>query len=137
MSDKLNGGNRPRPGEEQPQIDAGMLDDDDFRLKIGLCCSNCAFSRPALDSNGEATGMILCRNRPPTVVGSHPLVSTRDQLSGADMGGERIRPFTMWPTMDQSEWCGRYTAPDEWLMILGHRFGQFEEAQPDGGAANE
>ncbi len=124
-------------GEDKPQMTSGMLEDDSFRLSIGLCCANCAFARPVLDEDGETTGLTLCRSLPPTVVGAHGMVSVRDQMAGAESGG-LIKPFTVWPQMSESEWCGNYTAPEEWLMVLAQRFGE-QVVVPDqeGGQAGD
>jgi hypothetical protein len=114
---------KPGNGQKGTQVVPGRLEDEKFRLMIGLCCTNCAFGQTALDSKDKPTGMVTCHAGAPAVVGSQSIESTRDRLTGADLGADRIQPYTMWPMLKESEWCGVFTSPDEWLLSLSKRFG--------------
>lgn len=127
----MSGKNNGQQPEERPQIKPGDLEDDAFRQQVGICCLNCAYGREALDDKGNSTGMVTCHANPPMVVGMNAVQSAREALAGGGFD-PAIKPYTMWPQLHGSEWCGVFSAPQEWLMSLASRFGTPAQAEGEG-----
>ena len=120
-------GNSQRPPAVQK---LGDLDNDEQRIRVGLCCSTCVFGRPHVDDKGNLTGHVLCHHGPPAVVAMTRPTSTREAIVGKDLvGNAETKPFAVWPIVNEDEWCGQFMTPPEWQALIVHRFGtQQQEA---------